>query len=79
MFWLIVSLNGKKSCHESRLVLRTLFNNRNKFQPFYAVKCNNDPILLRVLADLGTGFDCASKGEVDAVSSKQFKLIFNYF
>ena len=29
--------------------------------PFYAVKCNNDPVLLKVLAELGTGFDCASK------------------
>ncbi len=30
-------------------------------QPFYAVKCNNDPVLLKILASLGTGFDCASK------------------
>ena len=30
-------------------------------QPFYAVKCNNDPALLKTLAALGTGFDCASK------------------
>ncbi len=29
--------------------------------PFYAVKCNNDPALLKTLAALGTGFDCASK------------------
>ena len=26
-----------------------------------AVKCNDDPALLNVLALLGTGFDCASK------------------
>ncbi|KAI6189873.1 Ornithine decarboxylase [Aphelenchoides bicaudatus] len=38
-----------------------------RIEPFYAVKCNNDPILLKVLADLGAGFDCASKGEVDAI------------
>lgn len=29
--------------------------------PFYAVKCNEDPALLKTLAALGTGFDCASK------------------
>ena len=29
--------------------------------PFYAVKCNSDPVLLKVLASLGAGFDCASK------------------
>ena len=29
--------------------------------PFYAVKCNNDPVLLQTLAALGCGFDCASK------------------
>ncbi len=29
--------------------------------PFYAVKCNNDPALLKTLAALGAGFDCASK------------------
>ena len=26
-----------------------------------AVKCNEDPAVLAVLAQLGTGFDCASK------------------
>ena len=30
-------------------------------QPFYAVKCNEDPALVKTLAALGTGFDCASK------------------
>ncbi|XP_046549964.1 ornithine decarboxylase 1-like, partial [Haliotis rubra] len=35
--------------------------------PFYAVKCNADPILLRVLSQLGAGFDCASKGEIGTV------------
>ena len=29
--------------------------------PFYAVKCNVDPGLLKTLAVLGIGFDCASK------------------
>ena len=31
---------------------------------FYAVKCNEDPALLKTLAALGTGFDCASKVRV---------------
>ena len=30
-------------------------------RPFYAVKCNEDPLLLKILAALGAGFDCASK------------------
>lgn len=33
--------------------------------PFYAVKCYPEPAILRLLAALGTGFDCASKGEVE--------------
>jgi hypothetical protein len=33
--------------------------------PFYAVKCNPEPGVLRLLNSLGTGFDCASKGELD--------------
>ncbi len=33
--------------------------------PFYAVKCYPEPGVLRLLAALGTGFDCASKGEVE--------------
>ncbi|KAJ5831869.1 hypothetical protein N7474_000180 [Penicillium riverlandense] len=36
-------------------------------RPFYAVKCNSDPILLQHLADLGTSFDCASIEEMRAV------------
>lgn len=34
-----------------------------------AVKCNPDPQVLRLLAELGTGFDCASKTEIDQVLS----------
>uniref|UniRef100_A0A8R1DS30 ornithine decarboxylase n=1 Tax=Caenorhabditis japonica TaxID=281687 RepID=A0A8R1DS30_CAEJA len=36
-------------------------------EPFYAVKCNTDPVLVRILATLGCGFDCASKEEIDVV------------
>jgi len=38
-----------------------------KFQPFYAVKCNTDPVLVRTLAALDVGFDCASAEEIDIV------------
>lgn len=34
-----------------------------------AVKCNDCPIILELLAALGAGFDCASKGEIEAVLS----------
>ena len=35
--------------------------------PHYAVKCNPDPTVIRLLAALGTGFDCASKTEIEQV------------
>lgn len=35
--------------------------------PFYAVKCNPDPYVLRLLSALGCGFDCASNGEIRSV------------
>ncbi|XP_060584614.1 antizyme inhibitor 2-like isoform X2 [Ruditapes philippinarum] len=34
---------------------------------FYAVKCNSSEPLLKVLADMGVSFDCASKNEIEAV------------
>lgn len=34
---------------------------------FAAVKCNPDPYVIRLLAALGTGFDCASNGEISQV------------
>ncbi|GMT20492.1 hypothetical protein PFISCL1PPCAC_11790, partial [Pristionchus fissidentatus] len=36
-------------------------------EPFYAVKCNPDEAILRSLAALGAGFDCASRAEIDMV------------
>lgn len=36
-------------------------------EPFYAVKCNPDPAIVRLLASLGCSFDCATMGEVDLV------------
>jgi len=35
-----------------------------RVEPFYAVKCNSDPLVLQSLASLGTGFDCASLVEM---------------
>lgn len=37
--------------------------------PFYAVKCNDSRSVVRTLASLGTGFDCASKTEIQLVQS----------
>ena len=38
-----------------------------RVEPFYAVKCNNDPAILQTLATLRTGFDCASKAEIEQI------------
>ncbi|KFH43649.1 Ornithine decarboxylase-like protein [Hapsidospora chrysogenum ATCC 11550] len=43
--------------------------NLPRIRPFYAVKCNPDPKVLKLLAELGTGFDCASKTEIEQVLS----------
>ncbi|XP_064159583.1 ornithine decarboxylase-like isoform X2 [Anguilla rostrata] len=37
--------------------------------PFYAVKCNDSRTVVMTLASLGTGFDCASKNEIQLVQS----------
>lgn len=38
-------------------------------RPFYAVKCNPYLPLIRLLAAMGAGFDCASKAEIELVKS----------
>lgn len=38
-----------------------------RVKPHYAVKCNDDINVLKLLAYLGAGFDCASKGEIKKV------------
>ncbi|KAL1914501.1 uncharacterized protein VTP21DRAFT_8215 [Calcarisporiella thermophila] len=38
-----------------------------RIDPFFAVKVNPDPMVLRLLATLGNGFDCASKDEIQKV------------
>ncbi|XP_044730401.1 ornithine decarboxylase 1-like [Chrysoperla carnea] len=40
-----------------------------KVFPFYAVKCNNDAVILKVLVTLGMGFDCATKNEIQTMLS----------
>lgn len=41
--------------------------NLPRVRPFFAVKCNPDPMVLRLLAEMGNGFDCASKAEIEQV------------
>jgi ornithine decarboxylase len=36
-------------------------------KPYYAVKCNPNPVLLDVLASLGANFDCASENEMKTI------------
>lgn len=40
-----------------------------RVSPYYAVKCNDNLMVLEVLAALGIGFDCASKTEINKVMS----------
>jgi len=40
-----------------------------RVQPYYAVKCNPDPMIVELLASLGANFDCASVTEIDQVLS----------
>ncbi|XP_060056988.1 LOW QUALITY PROTEIN: ornithine decarboxylase-like [Erinaceus europaeus] len=37
--------------------------------PFYAVKCNNSLTIVKTLAAVGAGFDCASKTEIQMMQS----------
>lgn len=54
-------------------VIRSIFNawthHLPMAQPFYAVKCNPNPTFLKELATLGTGFDCASRSEIETILS----------
>lgn len=69
-------LNQQASAAEDTLFVYDLGNTTRLFQawraamprvtPFYAVKCNPEPALLRLLAALGAGSDCASAGELRA-------------
>ncbi|XP_058462097.1 ornithine decarboxylase 2-like [Malaya genurostris] len=51
----------------------------SRVKPFYAVKCNDTQEIVQVLAKLGTGFDCASKREMEqilAMGVKPERIIF---
>lgn len=36
-------------------------------KPFYAIKCNPNPVMLEALASMGVNFDCASEAEIKTV------------
>ncbi|KAM9779932.1 ornithine decarboxylase-like [Neosynchiropus ocellatus] len=44
--------------------------NLPRVTPFFAVKCNPSPVMLRTLSILGSGFDCASQGEIEMALSQ---------
>jgi ornithine decarboxylase len=37
-------------------------------KPYYAIKCNPNPVVIKVLSSLGCNFDCASKNEIAVVN-----------
>jgi ornithine decarboxylase len=37
-------------------------------KPYYAIKCNPNPVIIKVLSSLGCNFDCASKNEISVVN-----------
>ncbi|RKO98090.1 ornithine decarboxylase [Caulochytrium protostelioides] len=50
-----------------------------RIEPFYAMKCNPDPIVVKTLVDCGSGLDCASKTELQlalAMGAHPSKIIF---
>jgi len=38
-----------------------------RVHPYYAIKCNPNPAIVRTLASLGVNFDCASKTEIQQI------------
>jgi ornithine decarboxylase len=36
-------------------------------KPYYAMKCNPNPLIIKLLASLGCNFDCASKTEINKI------------
>lgn len=50
-------------------------------KPYYAMKCCDEPNLLKFLADRGYGFDCASKHEIEtilALGVDPTKIVFSH-
>jgi ornithine decarboxylase len=46
------------------------FKHLPRVKPFYAVKCNPNPIITKLLNELNIGFDCASKNEISQIISQ---------
>ena len=47
--------------------------------PYYAVKCNPNPIILKLLSSLGVYFDCASEHEIETIlkiTKDPYKIVF---
>jgi len=38
-----------------------------RVKPFYAIKCNSNPAIVKTLGSLGVNFDCASKAEIQQI------------
>jgi ornithine decarboxylase len=54
-------------------------DNLPNVEPFYAIKCNPDEVVIKLMASMGLGFDCASKNEIAKVISADVhpeKIIF---
>jgi hypothetical protein len=59
------------------MVVSQLYQWREYFprvQPFYAIKCNPDPVIVETLVTLGCSFDCASRNEFRLVQNVADKL-----
>jgi ornithine decarboxylase len=41
--------------------------NLPRVKPYYAIKCNPDTAIIKLLGSLGTNFDCASKAEIQQI------------
>jgi len=47
--------------------LKQWMTNLPRVKPYYAVKCNSNPAIIRTLASMAVNFDCASKSEIQQV------------
>lgn len=57
----IIDLEEIKKLYENWILLLPLV------KPYYAIKSNNNPILLKTLNNLGVNYDCASKAEIKTI------------
>ena len=68
-------VNLKEVIHKINLWRDNLPN----VEPFYAIKCNPDDVIIKLMASMGLSFDCASKNEIAKVISADVnpeKIIF---